>query len=249
MDKNYFQTYFDLRDIPAYGCPVCNKGMLVKESHLADSTAATKRATDQGCREGWWEPEYEESIFRVDFKCSHCDELVFAIGDGFIEQEHDVDGNGNWERYWVNYYRPKHFWPSLKFIDCPLATPSEVKRHIEASSALYYSHPAASCNSMRMAAEEVLNALGVERSTKENYISLGNRIKLLPEESSEYALLDAIRWLGNDGSHSDSIINHTDVESAFSIMELLVDELYSDRKHKVKEMAARIREHRGPVRR
>ncbi|MNN88179.1 hypothetical protein D3C81_2058310 [compost metagenome] len=100
-----------------------------------------------------------------------------------------------------------------------------------------------------MAAEEILNALGVERSTKENYISLGNRIKKLPEESNEFVLLDALRWLGNDGSHSDSIINHSDVEKAFSIIELLVEELFSDRKHKIRELAALIRENQGPVRR
>lgn len=94
-----------------------------------------------------------------------------------------------------------------------------------------------------------MNSMGIKRSTNGRFMSLGDRIKLVPEKSTEHVLLDAIRWLGNDGSHSDSIINHSDVEQAFSIIELLVEELFSDRKVKVQEIAQLIRDQKGPVRR
>lgn len=249
MDKDFFKTYFKLDSIPAYKCPACRKGTLMKVDHFAQSTAASNREMEQGSVEGWWEPENDVQIFRVDLKCGSCQEIIIVIGDGFVEQEHEVDFNGEWERYWVTYYRPQYFWPPLQFINCPPATPDDVCKHLHNAAAQYFSSPASACNSLRMAAEEILNTLGIERSTREKFISLGNRIKKLPNDSNEFALLDAIRWLGNDGSHSDSTLNHDDVESAFTIMDVLVEVLFSDRQRKTIELAGKIRESKGPVRR
>jgi len=248
MNKEQFRTTFSGDSIPTYSCPGCTKGTLAKISFASESTAAAQRNIEQGCSEGWWEPEHDELIFRMELKCHACDNLVLAHGDGYVEEEHEVDVNGNWERHWVSYHRPRSFFPPLKFIECPSATPREVEGHLGVAASLYHSSPAASCNSLRMAVEEILNSLGVDESTKTKYIPLAERIKKLPADSNEYALLDAIRWLGNDGSHSNSQINHADVEGAFSIMDLLVEDLYSDRKRKIQELAQKIRESKGPVR-
>ncbi|MDT4870378.1 hypothetical protein FQZ97_1054550 [compost metagenome] len=164
-----------------------------------------------------------------------------------MEEEYDVDSEERWSRYWVKYLRPKNFFPSLKFIICPPATPKEVQANLEAAAALYYAYPSASCNSLRMAAEEVLTSLGVPEPPPGEFVSFGNRIKKLPEDSNEYNLLDAIRWLGNEGSHSGSSITHKDAEHAFEVIDLLIEECYSDRKKKIHELAAAIRKHKGPV--
>jgi len=243
LNNQNFITVFSTEKTPEYTCPGCKKTSLKKDELFVQANAVSER----GRNEDWWEPEHEEYVFRLSLKCSDCNELVFVHGDGFLEEEYDVDENENWSREWVKYLRPKSFFPSLKFIDCPPATPKVVQVHLEAASALYYSHPPACCNSLRMAAEEVLTSLGVPEPPPGEFVSFGNRIKNLPEESNSYNLLDAIRWLGNEGSHSGSSITHKDAEDAFQVMDLLLEECYSDRQKKIHELAAAIRQHKGPV--
>ncbi|MGP3789457.1 DUF4145 domain-containing protein [Pseudomonas sp. B392_1p] len=243
MDESLFITTYAENQIPSLECPCCRNAPLSINELVVQATAAS----DMARSEDWWELEYEELVFRLTLKCPHCRETVFAQGDGYVEEEIEVDNYGDWTRHWVKYLRPKYFFPSLKFVSCPAATPEEVQKHLDAASALYFSNPAACCNSLRMAAEEILTSLGVLTGQPGNFISFGNRIHKLPESSSEYNLLDAIRWLGNAGSHSGSAITHKDAENAFNVIDLLVDECYSDRKKKIHELAAAIRASKGPI--
>ena len=244
MDEAYFCTSFSESNMPIYRCPICLKGHLERIDFQSEETAASIRES----REEWWEPDYEQSIFRMTLKCQKCDGIVHAHGDGVIEEEYDENDENGWARYWVTVHRPKYFYPSLKFIDYPPATPLEVQTPLNAAAAMYYSHPAASCNSLRMAAEEILTSLGVPKPDPGKFITFSQRIKQIPETSSVYGLLDALRWLGNDGSHARSSITHRDAEDAFRVIDLLVEEVYSDRRKKIQELAAAIREHKGPVR-
>ncbi|HDQ4152932.1 DUF4145 domain-containing protein [Pseudomonas aeruginosa] len=243
MDDVYFNTAFTQDAIPSYKCPACMKANLVEEEFMPSCTAYTR--IHRG--EDWWGPECEELIFRLTLKCPRCDDLVFVHGDGYIDEEITTEGEHDWSKRWVSYYQPKNFFPPLKFIDCPAATPREVQASLNSASCLYYSHPAAACNCLRMAAEDILTSLGVAIPEAGEFVSFGNRIKQLPEKSTEYNLLDAVRWLGNAGSHSGSKITHKDAEHAFTVIDLLIEEVYSDRKKKIHELAAAIREHKGPV--
>lgn len=243
MDNLYFSTSFSEGNIPEYRCPFCLNASLVKEDLSIHSTASSNRNR----HEDWWEYEHEETVFRLILRCPRCDELVFAHGDGFIDEEFDVDSEEQWSRYYVQYIRPKNFFPPLKFIICPPATPKEVQAHLETASSLFHAYPSASCNSLRMAAEDILTSLGVPEAKPGGFLSFGNRIKKLPDSSNEYNLLDAIRWLGNEGSHSGSKISHEDAGHAFEVIDLLLEECYGDRKKKIHDLAAAIRKHKGPV--
>lgn len=244
LKADVFVQEFARDEVPSYPCPSCGQSHLSVKNFLSEKNGDTKRNSGE---EGW-EPEYDEYLFSLVLVCGYCQETVFVSGDGYLDEEYDVDHNGNWSRHWVVKYRPKYFFPSLKFIDFPAATPKEVKENIDAASALFHAHPTASCNTLRIAAEGVLTSLGVPEPAAGEFISFGNRIKQLPQESTERTLLDAIRWLGNDGSHSKSLITHADAQDAFEVMNLLVEEVYSDRKRKIQELAKVINQHKGPVR-
>lgn len=244
MDESFFITAYADDAIPPLECPSCRKSSLVKDEQVVKPTAESER----GSQSIWWEPEYSTYIFRLTLHCPNCGETVFAQGDGFVEEEIEIDDNGQWDRRFVRYLRPKYFFPSLKFVACPAATPEEVRTHIDTASELYYSNPSACCNSLRIAAEEIMTALGVPTPQPGEFLTFGHRIKHLSKGSSEYNLLDAIRWLGNAGSHSGSIIKHEDAKNAFHVIDLLVDECFSDRKKKIHELAAAIRESKGPTR-
>lgn len=244
MKPEVFVREFAKEDVPAYPCPSCGKSELSDKAFVSESSGATKR--NSGSEE--WEPEYDEYVFSLTLACPRCLETVFVTGDGYLDEEIDVDQYDNWSRQWVVKYRPKYFFPALRFIEYPQATPREVKENVDSAAALFYANPAASCNALRMAAEEVLTSLGVAEAGIGEFVSLASRIKKLPEDSAERNLLDAIRWQGNDGSHSKSIITHADAEDTFNLMNLLIEEVYSDRKRKIQELAKAINEHKGPVR-
>ena len=244
MNQDLFITDVTGSDFPTYPCPSCEKQDLRKVSFLSVESGATKK--NRG--EDWWEPEYDEHIFNMTMECSSCGETVFATGDGYIDEEVEIIREDHWERNYVLRHRPKYFFPALKFIECPAATPKEVQRNLESASSIYFSNPASACNSLRIAAEGIMTSLGVPEPEPGDFVSFGNRIKALAEESVEYKLLNAIRWLGNNGSHADTLITHKDAQDAFEVMDFLIEEVYSDRKKKINEIASLINEHKGPVR-
>lgn len=244
MKPEVFITDFTEDGVPSYPCPSCGKSELLRKAFLSEFDSRTKRERDSSD----WEPEYDQYVFSLTLECPRCFETVFVSGEGYVDEEIDVDQHDNWSRQWIARYRPKYFFPHLRFIDYPQATPKEVKESIDSASALFYAHPAASCNALRMAAEEVLTSLGVPEPEEGKFAPLAKRIKELPENSTERNLLDAIRFQGNDGSHANSIIPHADAEDTFNLMNLLVEEVYSDRKRKIQELAKAINDHKGPVR-
>jgi hypothetical protein len=244
VNEVFFVKEFTKEEIPSYPCPSCGAAELVSKALICEKNAATKR---NGGDEDW-EPEYDEHVFNLMLECRRCLETLFVSGDTYTDEEIEADSETNWSRYYILKFRPKYIFPSLKFISCPNATPKEVKANVDAAAALYYAHPTACCNTLRIAAEDILTSLGVPESEVGKYISFGARIKELPEESTERTLLEAIRWLGNDGSHSKSLITHADAQDAFEVMNLLIEEVYSDRKKKIQDLAKVINQHKGPVR-
>ena len=166
-----------------------------------------------------------------------------------MEQDHDVDERGAWTSEYINYYTPKFFYPPIQIVKCPEKTPYLVREQVIAASSLYFAHPDSCCNSIRAAAEEVLTDLGIPAlDDKGAYVRFVSRINQLPQEKeSVKALFNAIRWLGNHGSHPGEGLRPSHALDAFDILELLLEELYSDNRLKIQELAKRINEVKGPV--
>lgn len=246
MDRNSLLHGFTRTRIPSYCCPHCVEGRLKLEgAFISEETKASMK--DQG--EDYWDVDFVVLRFNCKLKCPACSEIVFFIGSGGVDEEHDVDEHGGWSTTHVNYYSPKFFYPPIIFIRCPDKTPYLVKEQVVAASSLYFAHPDSCCNSIRAAAEEILTDLGIPALNENGaYASFVSRIKQLPpEKESVKALFDAIRWLGNHGSHPGTGLLHTHSLDAFEILELLLEEVYSDSKLKIQELAKRINEAKGPV--
>ena len=113
------------------------------------------------------------------------------------------------------------------------------------SFALYFTDPSASLNCARTAIEAVLTNLGIDGSNK---ASLHKRIQLLPEEHAELAdLLLAAKWLGNSGSHEGEQPTTADVQMAYSLLEYVLSEIYEKKTEKLREIAKRVNEKKGPI--
>lgn len=246
MEKEIFEKPFTKGAVPEYKCPHCSKGVLrIDGDFLCRETRASYASRD----EDWWEPEYIVLQFNCTLKCSSCSDLVNAVGYGWVEEEFDVGADGEWVRDYIQYYRPNFFQPPLQLISYPVKAPQEVVAPLSMASALFFASPSSCCNAIRTSAEQILTHLSVAvKNDKGEYISFGNRIKLLGEErESEKILFNAIRWIGNHGSHPGEEVETEDALHALEIMEFLLDEVYGSRKQEIAELAAAINYKKGPV--
>lgn len=247
MDNKTLTSVFTKESIHRYTCPYCYSGELRLEGDFNSQETVASKA-EHG--EDYWEPEFIQLIFSCTLKCSSCGEFVFVVGDGSVEEEYFERPDGGWDRGYVEFYRPSYFHPALQLIDFPAASPVNVIATLKTAFAYYFSSPSTCCNSIRAAAEEILTTLGVpaQPESGEGYLSFGRRIQMLgDDDQSVRALFDAIRWLGNYGSHPGTQVKFEDALNAFEIMELLLEEVYSDRKRKIQELAAAINSRKGPI--
>ena len=236
---------FDEANIPAYQCTHCLTGVLKLEGSLdSHETYASKRDQDYG-----YDPDLVVLTFGCKLKCSSCSDFVFVSGSGGVEVEHETDDDGQWVSHWAPYYNPKFFYPPLALVVCPDKTPYLVQEKTRAASALFFAQPDSCCNNIRAAAEEILTDLKVDLKTPAGgFVKFSDRINKLPtEREGVKALFDALRWLGNHGSHPGSGLKMSDALDAFDIMSLLLEELYSDTRLKAQELARRINVAKGPV--
>lgn len=245
MDKEILTQAFTNDAIPEYKCPHCAKGVF----RLHGEFKSQETEVSSKCHgEDWWEIECVELLFSCAMKCSSCFEIVFVVGNGVVEEEHDIDERGEWKREWVSYYRPVFFHPPLRLIAYPHKAPKNVTSPLNIAGALFFSSPALCANAIRASAEEILTWLGVPTKKRNKFISFGDRLGLLPaEQISVKELFDAIRWIGNHGSHPGSEVMPEDAIHALEIMEFLLEEVYGERKKELKELAAAINSHKGPL--
>ena len=246
MNKKILKGGFTKGAIFDYKCPHCYNGILRLSGEFY---SAETEASSSYHGEEWWEPEYITLVFSCTLKCTTCFELVFVVGNGVVEEEHEVDHAGEWAREYVEYFSPTFFHPSLQLIDYPEKTPQEVISPLSVASSLYFTSPASCCNNIRIAAEIVLSTVeGEQKENDEAKLSFGSRINRLPEDQASIKkLFSALRWLGNHGSHPGSEIDFDNALHALEIMEFLLEEVFGDRKQELEALAAAINDRKGPI--
>ncbi|WP_150304721.1 DUF4145 domain-containing protein, partial [Pseudomonas saliphila] len=202
MNKNNLISVFTNASVNKYSCPYCGNGELRLDGSINSRETIASQAEHD---EEYWDLTFVRLVFSCSLKCSSCDELVFVVGDGWVEEEYYERPDGEVDRNYLEYYRPSYFHPALQLLDFPDACPEEVIAPLRTAFALYFSSPAVCCNSIRAAAEEILSALQVplRRQSGNGYVPFAKRIEMLAEDKQSVRMLfDAVRWLGNHGSHS-----------------------------------------------
>lgn len=79
------------------------------------------------------------------------------------------------------------------------------------------------------------------------FLSLVRRIDLLPEDKRKIVEpANAIRWLGNDGTHSGGFqVRKSDVLDGYRIFEHILIELYPEKRASIDALVARINQAKG----
>jgi hypothetical protein len=228
-------------------CPICRGVLhLVKESLQFESSAnATRNESHPD-----WEHAFWTGCCSAIFKCSteRCSETVPMCGLATVT-EYD---QGEYE---PECERPLYFHPPLPLFPISENCPTAVAMEINAGFALFWTDHAGLMSHFRKAVEVIMDKLKVRKTTvvtdklgKRHYknVALHLRIDMYRKKHPELGeQLEALKWLGNVGSHSDKI-DQEDVFDACDILENFIQEHFEKRGNLIRKMAKSINKAKKP---
>jgi len=234
---------------PAYPCPYCDGGTLrlVEGSLASEETPASKALHG----EEDWDPEWIREVFACSLRCANasCAGLVHAVGLARVEPSYDASDG------YETVYPVRFMSPAPPMIRIPSTCPHEIEDHIRAAFSLFWVDPAAAGNRARSAIEELLTALRVPRFDsrrassggvrRRRRLTLNDRIDRLPAKTAGFAAkLHAIRWVGNEGSHSE--LTKDDVLDALEILEDVLRDVFAAKGGEIDRIVKQINKRRKP---
>lgn len=264
------RTFDDLRTLagsfpesrwPFISCPVCKRGG-IHPTKPGSITFQESRESLSCHDHPDWEPTYIDGHFSGVLTCerSACRDFVHVIGEyKVIDRVHEPGepyGPHQWNTNdFENSMRIKFFEPSLLLIDPDRKSPEQVISLVNSASVILWSDPASAANRVRTAVEELLNRQRVRKIVKDGNgkiirrYSAHQRIQLLkdkgqPKFRDAADLLMAVKWIGNDGSHSDKL-TVPDVLDGVELMNEALDVIYDTRALDLRRKAALINKGKG----
>jgi hypothetical protein len=149
------------------------------------------------------------------------------------------------------------FIPALHIFNIPPQCPLDVRGELIAAFNLFWCDPEATVNHVRKVVELVLTHLGVRRfellaATKasgrkrRSFVTLHHRIGILRKTYAEIAdRLEAVKWIGNVGSHSKGI-TRDDLFDGFDLVEDVLQEHFERRGDRIRAISTSIIKRRRP---
>lgn len=211
--------------LPAWPCPSCKHGRLLLQGERPHHHETGQSAA---ARENTGDHDIYDARFAATLKCdsARCGNVVICIGEVHL-QSSGYPLDDQFEQ-WCEYEIASTF-PPPPIISIPTCTPAEIKLSIRAAFGLYWSDVEACGNKIRKCAEQVLTDRGVPKESKND--SLACRIKRFRGigfiENTAGIYFDAIRHVGNSGSHEDNHgLNRTDILHCFEMLEDALSAIY-----------------------
>lgn len=233
-----FGDWFVANDWPDANCPACGVG------HLRADPAVEVEATSSREARGHeaWEAEWVHGLFTCILRCQRgqCGELVVATGDWRVREYI----GGDWESLeWEHQYRLRTTLPAVPIIPSARLCPDPVQAALAKASQVIWVDPSGAGNRLRVAVELSLDAKKIPRMTsgpKRTRLSTHARIDLLRLKNPDAAsLLEAVKWVGNQGSHEDSL-TIADVLGAAKILDVALGLLFDPHTEQVRRLARDI---------
>lgn len=253
MNRNLYKHSFTLKNSPDYMCPKCNIGLLrIQENTFKNYTTFD---VNEAMKLPEFEPEWVEYIFNCIFECNNdrCDSKVLCTGRGSVGVDIEVDDYGQQYPEFDDYYRPLFFHPNLRLITIPEGTPAHIERTLNKSFELFFTSPSAAANLVRISIEEILTEQQVKQYTTNKKgervkLNLDSRIKHhLPEKYQTIREhFEAVKWLGNAGSHSGEELTSDNTMDAYELVEYILSQVYASFDN-MNKLAQAINKSQGPI--
>lgn len=234
--KTLWRESFLEDEVPPFLCPTCGRGNLSMIENGLNAIRPVYAAPESG----GYSPDEDWGRFTLMLKCGvrTCGEIVLAVGTYQAEVVHKQSGTFAERRL-----RPTYMSPGPSLCEMPDNTPETVREVLEQSFSLFWADLGATANKLRVAAERILNDQGVKqynRTGKRVPLPFAKRIELYSQTNAgQKEVLDALRWVGNHGSHSGEVARD-DVLTAFELIQSALQDLYGN--HYKKDLARRGRD-------
>jgi hypothetical protein len=202
-------------DVPALPCPRCRDGNL----HQIPGSFRELPTERQNL-----EDQVKRPLFMMGYGCVQCFEHVAVIGNSRHESPSLV---------------PKAIYPAPPIIEFPAKTPPEVIRELKISFGLFWNDLGSCANKLRVSVERVLDHFGSSGRTL--YERIGEFQKTYPEQA---AIFDALRQVGNVGSHSGDNSRAT-ILDAFEVYEYALFELFGSHREYFNSLRKKIVARKG----
>ncbi|WP_417832414.1 DUF4145 domain-containing protein [Terasakiella sp.] len=189
----------------------------------------------------------EEGI-RIRFtgllKCTNelCGEVVSFSGTGIPQEEYFDDPQRGYDYKWVTHFFPKFFNPPIDLFPLwQFDLPHEVSKAVIASFKLFWCDLPSCISKLRLTVERILDDKEIPtappRGRRHN---LHQRIDIFKEQVDDDLgdFLEAIKWLGNEGTHENNAEKH-EVMDAFDMIEHVFEHLYRIQRDQARLRAAR----------
>jgi hypothetical protein len=180
-------------------------------------------------------------------RCSfvRCKETIAVAGDYVVEP--DVEDDGHTTEF--DFFRLRYATPALDIIVPPKGTPDSVASAIKAADKLLWIDPSAAANRLRTAVEELLTVYGLWRFKIENHkqkrLTAQQRITEFKKyESAVGEALEAVKWIGNHGSHEDSL-TVADVLDGAEILAYALRIFYDRTEEEIERRVKTVNKRRG----
>jgi hypothetical protein len=184
--------------------------------------------------------------------CGNCQNVVGVTGTYRIQDDRYIDDRIGEAGDYEKYYLPKYFTESPRLVDIPEATPQPVTDELLASFQLYWNDPLACTNRIRSAVEKLLTAQRISQTTgrkpgtRRQFLSLHRRIEQFRAKQPGIAdALMAVKWIGNAGSHSDTV-TPDDALDGYELMDWVLDSLYARRHRSASTITKAVNRRRAP---
>lgn len=215
FDREIWSRAF--QQFPQFPCPRCSGGRL---NVLSDTERRMQPNWSFDCDD----PEllvFER--FSVLLLCSRpsCGEVVSVIGTyrntGGIIVELDSGATSP-----ELVYEPTAMSPAPPIIRLPRSIPDEVERAVKVAFHLYWGDLEACLSKVRASVEKLLDHHQVPRErVNGSFMPLKERLDALSSAKADLTWLNALRVIGNLGTHGD--VTEEDVMNAMEIYEIVLD--------------------------
>jgi len=249
IDKNYW-LYLHFREGKPSDitCPTCGTG---KIKILKKFTIHQTKNKIELLQHGDYDTENLDDKFSGLLKCDneYCNDVVAVCGTAAPELIDDDPETSN--REYFRCLKPEYFSPPLKIIPLKYMYPTRVKEILEKSFALFFVDSDSCGNKIRISVEALLDELHVTKEKdgkrKPYRLSLNERIKEYQRTNMFLGeLMLSIKWIGNYGSHNDSILK-SDLLDGYEMMYAILDNLYDNQTDKLLKRSRTINFNERPA--
>ncbi|WP_157829597.1 DUF4145 domain-containing protein [Nocardioides alpinus] len=239
--------------LPSPRCPDCGVGTVSFAAPTKFETAGMREARKHDA----YDPDWEKGTFVMQGVCgAHtCQQVVVATGTWRVDYGTTGGYPESYADQFAVFYRVRQVHPPLRLMELPDdAAVNEalggIAEGLLTAGAVLFTAPGLAATSLRGCIERFLSNAGISRKTaKDRFRPLDRRLVEWREKDADRDgiadLMLAVKWLGNTGTHEDSVLTAADVLEGARLLDEAFHRLYVS--PAITAAAAAINAAEGPV--